>query len=144
MKKRKIIIGSIFLVLIFITAIVFLTAAIDSYNYDKDPANGVDILEGFEALMLILVGGLVILCEIDIFFTVYYFVVKPKTAAKTIFVIFSQVMLLLVVASRDLAHLLFLHVSEIFGEEGLVIIPIFVIYIILRIACYITCFSENN
>ena len=141
--KKKILIG-IFLLLVLITAIIFLAWAIESYNYDMDPANGVDILEGFEALMLILIGGLVILCEIDIFFTVYYFVVKPKTAAKTIFVIFSQLMLLLVVASRDLAHLLFLHVSEIFGEEGLVIIPIFVIYIILRIACYITCFSENN
>ena len=142
MKKK--IVKSVFLLLICVTAILFIVAAVRSYNYDMDPANGVDILEGFEALMLILIGGLVILCEIDIFFTVYYFVVKPKTAAKTIFVIFSQLMLLLVVASRDLAHLLFLHVSEIFGEEGLVIIPIFVIYIILRIACYITCFSENN
>ena len=142
MKKK--IVKSVFLLLICVTAILFIVAAVRSYHYDMAPDNGVDILEGFEALMLILVGGLVILCEIDIFFTVYYFVVKPKTAAKTIFVIFSQLMLLLVVASRDLAHLLFLHVSEIFGEEGLVIIPIFVIYIILRIACYITCFSENN
>ena len=142
MKKK--IVKSVFLLLICVTAILFIVAAVRSYNYDMAPDNGVDILEGFEALMLILIGGLVILCEIDIFFTVYYFVVKPKTAAKTIFVIFSQLMLLLVVASRDLAHLLFLHVSEIFGEEGLVIIPIFVIYIILRIACYITCFSENN
>ena len=142
MKKK--IVKSVFLLLICVTAILFIVAAVRSYHYDMDTDNGVDILEGFEALMLILVGGLVILCEIDIFFTVYYFVVKPKTAAKTIFVIFSQLMLLLVVASRDLAHLLFLHVSEIFGEEGLVIIPIFVIYIILRIACYITCFSENN
>lgn len=41
--KKKIIIICTFLLLIFITAFVFIKGAIESYNYDMDPANGVDI-----------------------------------------------------------------------------------------------------
>ena len=44
--KKKILIGS-FLLLVLVTAIVFLAWAIQSYNYDMDPANGVDIFAGF-------------------------------------------------------------------------------------------------
>ena len=73
--KKKILIGA-FLLLVLITAIIFIVGAIESYNYDMDPANGVDILEGVGAAMLIIVGGLVTLCEIDLFFTVYYFLIK--------------------------------------------------------------------
>ena len=65
--------------LILVTATAFLVAAIDSYNYDMDPANGVDIMEGMGAAFLIIIGGFVILCELDLFFTVYYFLMKPKT-----------------------------------------------------------------
>ena len=40
MKTKKIIIVSIFLVIIAITAIYTITGAVKSYNYDMDPANG--------------------------------------------------------------------------------------------------------
>ena len=139
MKKRKIIIGSIFLVLIFITAIAFLTAAIGSYNYDKDPANGVDILEGFGAAMCIVLGGLVILCEVDIFFTVYYFFATSKTLFRSIVMIVSQLMLLLVFFSGPLVKFLSEHVSDIFREETIVLVPIFFLYVILRITCIAIC-----
>ena len=45
--KKKIVIGA-FLLLVLITAIVFIVAAVDSYNYDMDPANGVDIWKASE------------------------------------------------------------------------------------------------
>ena len=108
--KKKILIGA-FLLLVFITAIVFIVAAVDSYNYDMDPANGVDIMEGIGAAILIVLGGLVILCELDLFFTVYYFIIKPKTLSKSIFMIISQLMLLMVIFSEDLAKFLFQYVS---------------------------------
>ena len=75
--KKKIIIG-IFSLLILITAIFFVAGAIVSYNYDMDPANGVDILEGFGAALTLIVGGLVVFYELDLFYTVYYFLIKPK------------------------------------------------------------------
>ena len=62
--KKKILIGA-FLLLVLVTAAVFLIGAIESYNYDMDSANGVDILEGVGAAMLIMAGGLAVLCEIE-------------------------------------------------------------------------------
>lgn len=141
--KKKILIG-VFLLLVLITAIVFIIAAVDSYNYDMDPANGVDILEGVGAAMLIIFGGFVILCELDLFFTVYYFLVKKKTLSRSIFMILSQLMILIVIFSEDLAHFLYLHVSDIFGEEIIVIAPIFFLYVILRIVCVGSCFSKKD
>ena len=76
--KKKIIIW-VFCVLILVTAIAFLAAAINSYLYDMDPDNGVDILVGFGAVLIAVVGGFVVLYELDLFYTVYYFFVKLKT-----------------------------------------------------------------
>jgi hypothetical protein len=141
--KKKILIGA-FLLLVFITAIVFIVAAVDSYNYDMDPANGVDIMEGVGAAILIVLGGLVILCELDLFFTVYYFIIKPKTLSKSIFMIISQLMLLMVIFSEGLAKFLFQYVSDVFREEIIVLAPIFFFYIILRLICVSICFSEKE
>ena len=142
MKRKKIIAICAFLLMILVTATAFLIAAIDSYNYDI--ANGVDIMEGMGAAFLIIIGGFVILCELDLFFTVYYFLMKPKTLLKSIFITLSQLMLLLVFFSEKLAHFLFEHVSDIFGEEGIVIIPIFFFYVISRIICIAICYSKNE
>lgn len=139
--KKKILIGA-FLLLVLITAIVFIVAAVDSYNYDMD--NGVDILEGVGAAILIVLGGFVILCELDLFFTVYYFFMKPKTLSKSTFMILSQLMLLIVIFSEYLAKFLSQYVSDIFGEEIIVIAPIFFLYIILRIICVAICFSKKD
>lgn len=54
--KKKIII-CVFSALILITAIYTIVSAIESYHYDMDPANGVDILEGIGAAIIILIGG---------------------------------------------------------------------------------------
>ena len=56
--KKKIII-CVFSILILITAIVFIVGAIQSYNYDMDPANGV-VLEGLGAVLTLMVGGFVV------------------------------------------------------------------------------------
>ena len=141
--KKKILIVT-FLLLVLITAIVFLAGAIDSYNYDMDPVNGVDIMEGMGAAMLIIVGGIVILCEIDLFFTVYYFLIKPKILSKSIFMILSQLMILLVIFSEDLAHFLWQHVSVVFGEEAIVTVPIFFSYVALRLICVSLCFLKKD
>ena len=53
MKRKKIIAICAFLLLILVTATAFLIVAIDSYNYDMDPANGVDIMEGMGEVLFI-------------------------------------------------------------------------------------------
>ena len=54
--KKKIIIVCIFLILMITTAIYTVVSAVNSYHYDMDPANGVDILEGFDSVLIMMVG----------------------------------------------------------------------------------------
>jgi|GEM_PF-1087326 len=80
--KKKIVIG-VFSVLMAVTLIGYVVAAVSAYAYEMDPANGVDIFEGFGAFIALLVGFFVVLFEIDLFHTVYYFLFKPRTKAKS-------------------------------------------------------------
>ena len=132
--KKKIIICA-FLILIFLTAAFFVVTAIDSYNYDMDPANGVDILEGFGAVLAIMIGAFVIFYELDLFYTVYYFFIKPKTIAKSILNILANFTLVIMCFTDSISHFLFKYVSEIFGEEVILLFALFFTYVILRIAC---------
>ena len=127
--KKKIIIISIFLALIIITSLVFIIGAIDSYNYDMDQANGVDIMEGMGAAMLIVLGGFVVFYEFDLFYTVYYFLVKSKTITKSILNILSNVSLLLQFFVVRIARALSI------SEETNLAIALFFIYLILRTVC---------
>ena len=58
--KKKIVIG-IFSVLIAVTMLGFAADAAATYAYEMDPANGVDIFEGFGAFVALLVGFFVVL-----------------------------------------------------------------------------------
>ena len=126
--KKKIII-CIFLTIILITAIFFIAAAIDSYNYDMNPANGVDILEGFGAVLAIMIGAFVVFYELDLFYTVYYFLVKPKTTAKSILNIFANVSLLLIFFAD--------YYKNVFSEDVIAIFIVLTIYVVLRISSVI-------
>ena len=133
--KKKIII-CVFSVLIVITAMIFIVGAIQSYNYDMDPANGVDALDGLGAVLTLMVGGFVVFYELDLFYTAYYFLIKPKTIAKSVLNIVSNLTLLSIAFTDSIAHFLFKYVSEIFGEEVIVLFSLFFIYVILRIICF--------
>ena len=126
--KKKIVI-CVFLTVILITAIFFIAAAIDSYKYDMDPANGVDILEGFGAVLAIMIGAFVIFYELDLFYTVYYFFIKPKTIAKSI---------LNILANASLLLLFFVDFyKDIFSEDVIAPLIVFTIYIALRISYFL-------
>ena len=122
--KKKIII-CIFLTIILITAIFFIAAAIDSYNYGMNPANGVDIL----AVLAIMIGAFVVFYELDLFYTVYYFLIKPKTIAKSILNVLANLSLLLVFFGDCY--------GDIFSEDYIAAIIVFAIYAVLRISCLI-------
>jgi hypothetical protein len=135
MKTKKRIITCVFLLLILITAVVFAKCAIDSYNYEIDLANGIDIMEGMAAAMLIIVGGFLVFYELDLFCTVYYFLIKPKTVAKTILNIFSHVSLLLVFFNG--------FYKDIFEEDVIAPMIMFCIYVILRTVYFIVSAGDS-
>ena len=126
--KKKIVVGS-FLALILVTTIIFIIGAINTYNYEV--VND-DIMVGFGAVLTLIVGGFVVFYELDLFYTVYYFLVKPKTTAKSILNILSNLTLLLIFFSDYLAHILYINFN-IFKEDWLFPITLFFVYVILRI-----------
>ena len=126
--KKKIVI-CVFLTVILITTIFFIAAAIVSYNYDMDPANGVDILEGVGAVLAIMIGAFVVFYESDLFYTVYYFLIKPKTIAKSILNILANASLLLIFFAD--------YYKNIFLEDVIAPLLVFAIYIVLRISSLI-------
>ena len=129
--KKKIVVG-FFLALVLVTTIIFIIVAINTYNYEM--AND-DIMVGFGAAMILVVGGFVVFYELDLFYTVYYFLLKPKTIAKSILNVVSDLTLLSIVFTDSIAHFLFKYVSEVFGEEVILLFALFFIYVILRIVC---------
>lgn len=135
--KKKILVCA-FLLLVFVTAIGFTLAAIESYQYDMDPANGVDTLEGLGAVFCILIGGFVIFCEIDLFFTVYYFFTSHKTLLKSCLMILSQLMLLTVIFGEEIAKFL-----SLFKEESIVILALLFFYVCLRVFCILFCYLSH-
>ena len=126
--KKKIVI-CVFLTVILITTIFFIAAAIDSYNYDMDPANGVDILEGVGAAIIIMIGAFVVFYELDLFYTVYYFLTKPKTIVKSILNILANMSLLLIFFAD--------YYKNIFSEDVIAIFIVLTIYVVLRISSVI-------
>ena len=130
--KKKIII-CVFSILILITAIVFIIGAIQSYNYDIIN-NPDDKWVGFGSVLTLMVGGFVVFYEFDLFYTAYYFLIKPKTIAKSILNILANLTLVIMYFTDSIAHFLFEHVSEIFGEEVILLFTLFFTYVILRIA----------
>ena len=131
--KKKIIIG-IFSLLILITSIIFIVSAISSYNYDITNYPD-DKWVGFGAVLTLMVGGFIVFYEFDLFYTAYYFLIKPKTIAKSILNILANLTLVIMYFTDSIAHFLFKYISEIFGEEIILLFALFFIYIILRIVC---------
>lgn len=136
MKTKKIIIICAFLLLILATAVYTLAVAFASYQYDMDPANGIDILEGFDAVLTLMVGAFMIIYELDLFYTVYYFFIKPKTMARSILNILSNISLLLVFFNEPY--------KDIFEEDVIASLLVFAIYIVLRISCAIVSANTSN
>ncbi len=95
--KKKIIVIAAFSVLILITAIIFTSWIMQALGFDMYSNDEFDIGEGFFGLILTVFGGMVIFYELDLFYTVYYFLIKPKTKIKSILNILSNLSLLLAI-----------------------------------------------
>ena len=131
--KKKIIIG-VFLSLILITAIAFFVGAVSDFNRAADND---DVLTGLGSVMLLCIGGYVVFYEMDLFYTVYYFFIKPKTIAKSILNVLSNLVLLLVFFSDYIGFLLYRYVSEIFRDDIVTLLFLICLYVLLRTVCAI-------
>ena len=148
--KKKIII-CIFSLLISATAVASLVMAIDSYNYDMDPTNGVDLLEGMGAVFAALIGGVIVVYELDLFYTVYYFLIKPRTRTKSILNVLASLSFTLVFIHVSLVRVLLEHMGYM-GLETYKLVPfetvpiiLFVVYVLLRTAyLFVSCASVTG
>ncbi|MBR2464411.1 MAG: hypothetical protein IKB41_03120 [Clostridia bacterium] len=99
MKKKKTIIICVFVTLIMITAICTVLSAVAARRYDPGSGpgvSGVDYLPRTLGVFIILIyGTLAILYELDLFYTVYYFFIKPKTKVKSVLNILCNLSLFL-------------------------------------------------
>ncbi len=140
---RKKIIVCVFSLLIIITVIFSITGAITSYNYEMQNYPE-DKWVGFGAAISIVAGGFLVFYELDLFYTVYYFFIKPKTLTKTILNVLSNLSLLLICFTNDISHFFYKYISEIFGEEFIIAISLFLVYLILRITYAIISFKVKD
>ena len=139
--KKKIIIG-VFSLLILITAIIFIVGAISSYNDDiKNHPD--DKMLGFGSVVILALGSFAVFYELDLFYTVYCFFIKPKTTVKWILNILSNLTLLTIIFTDSIAHFLYKYVSEIFGEEMILLFALLCMYIILRMVCAIIPYKQS-
>ena len=138
--KKKIVVGA-FLLLILISAIVFMVQAYATYRYEM--ANS-DVLEGMGALMVLGVGGLVVVYELDLFYTVYYFLFKPRTNVHSVLHVSANAMLLMMAFTDPIAHVLYNHVSPIFGEELILLFAEIGVYTVLRGCCVVIPAAEKS
>ena len=129
---KKTIVICIFVLLFLVTIVTVAHAAVASYRYDMDPQNGVDLLEGFTAVFILIFGGFVILYELDLFYTTYYFVVMKKTLARSILNVLSNASFAFVFGYYYLSNV-FMELRAM--EETPVVL--FFVYIILRMVYYV-------
>ena len=122
--------------MILATAIIFTVLAIDTYNYEA--AND-DILVGLGAIMTMIFGGFVVLYELDLFYNVYYFLIKPKTTTKTILNILSNLILVFIFANLYLADVF----MELRKYETAPLI-LFSTYVVLRIVYLAVCYTSSK
>lgn len=139
--KKKIVI-CVFSVLIALTVIGCVAAAVATYAYEMNPANGVDIFEGFGAFIVLLGGAFLVLFEADLFHTVYYFLFKSRTKAKSVLNILAGVCWPLFFLAAYLPEKILgfraleYGISIVRLEESLML-AVFCLYLLLRVAYWV-------
>ena len=134
MKTAKRITVSVFLALIICTLVLSIAGAIESHNYDIK--NNVDIFEGLGAVFCLLIGGFAVLCEIDLFYTVFYFLFKSKTIAKTVLNLLSGLSLVFLVTY---CYLIDAYMELRKYESPALVIILFSAYVIFRFVYVVIC-----
>lgn len=137
-KTAKRITAGVFLTLIICTLVLSIAGAIESHNYDIQ--NNIDIFEGLDAVLCLLIGGFAVLCEIDLFCTVFYFLFKSKTKAKTVLNLLST---LSWVFLFTYGYLIDAYMELRKYESPALVIILFSAYVIFRFVYLVICGYER-
>ena len=137
-KTAKRITAGVFLTLIICTLVLSIAGAIESHNYDIQ--NNIDIFEGLDAVFCLLIGGFAVLYEIDLFYTVFYFLFKSKTKAKTVLNLLST---LSWVFLFTYGYLIDAYMELRKYESPALVIILFSAYVIFRFVYLVICGYER-
>ena len=146
--KKKIVVCA-FSALIALTVIGCVAAAVATYAYEMDPANGVDIFEGFGAFIVLLAGFFVVLFEVDLFHTVYYFLFRSRTKAKSVLNILAGVCWPLFFLAAYLPEKILgfraleYGISIVKLEESLMV-AVLCLYLLLRVTYWVVLCTQRN
>ena len=134
--KKKIIVITVFSISILTTLILFASWVMQALSYDMYSNNEFDIGEGVFGFVLIIIGGIVVFYELDLFYTVYYFLIKTKTKIQSILNIIANLTLVVAIV-RILTLSIFSDSLLLFDEVIVSPIDLFLIYFVLRIIYFI-------
>ena len=134
--KKKIIVITVFSISILTTLILFASWVMKALSYDMYSNNEFDIGEGVFGFVLIIIGGMVVFYELDLFYTVYYFLIKTKTKIQSILNIIANLTLVVAIV-RILTLSIFSDSLLLFDEVIVSPIDLFLIYFVLRIIYFI-------
>lgn len=134
--KKKIIVIIVFSISILTTLILFASWVMQALSYDMYSNNEFDIGEGVFGFVLIIIGGIVVFYELDLFYTVYYFLIKTKTKIQSILNIIANLTLVVAIV-RILTLSIFSDSLLLFDEVVVSPIDLFLIYFVLRIIYFI-------
>lgn len=93
--RKKYITASVFCALMLLTAVFFLIAGIDVYRTEMEQSPN-ESFAGMGAAILAVIGIYILICELNLFVTVCYFLFSRKTTARTVLSILSSLTLVLI------------------------------------------------
>lgn len=93
--RKKYITASVFCALMLLTAVFFLIAGIKVYRTEMEQSPN-ESFAGMGAAILAVIGIFFLICELNLFVTVCYFLFSRKTTARTLLSILSTLTLVLI------------------------------------------------
>lgn len=139
MKRRKIITCCVFGAAILATIMLTTVGAVVTYQNEVEND---DFFVGLGAAIVVILGGMAVFCESDLFFTVNYFLFKPKNTARTAFCILSDLFLVLTIAYTFFSE--FLTRFMVLRKYEFVPLILFGFFVIFRIVFFVMPMISGN
>lgn len=124
--RKKYITASVFCALMLLTAVFFLIAGIDVYRTEMEQSPN-ESFAGMGAAILAVIGIFILICELNLFVTVCYFLFSRRTTARTVLSILSTLTLVLIGIYEPVSG-----VCTVLRRYEAIICGLLVAYVLLR------------
>ena len=124
--RKKYITASVFCALMLLTAVFFLIVEIEVYRTEMEQYPR-EALAGMGAAILAVIGIYILVCELNLFVTVCYFLFSRKTIARTVLSILSSLTLVLIGVYDPVSR-----VCKVLRRYEAIICGLLVVYVLLR------------